>query len=295
MDLLASGRFRSDRDRFSRSHAPSLISRVNRRAFCSGQRKLPPRAASFLNESWHDFGKSRRRSKSRRWWLIATLVLVAGIALGWFFLRDVDWQRMRAQVEQLNTAALIALMAALPVFGFSISLVYLIAGAKFGAAGGLAVIAGVTAFHLFATHWVTHSVLRRAVRRLLEWRQHRLPPIPPGEERTIALMVAIVPGLPYFARNYLLAASEIPLRVYFWICLPVYVARSSLVLFLGDFTTDPSGRRLLLLGSVYATKVAICAYLIARLRNRYRKMNSPPPPARATPPLKRSRPLRCKR
>lgn len=90
-------------------------------------------------------------------------------------------------------------------------------------------------------------------------------------------MTALVPGLPYFVRNYLLALSDIPLRTYFWICWPVYVFRSSLVIFLGDFSQDFSWRRVGLLGGVLLLKVAICAYLIHWLRSRYKAVHPGPP------------------
>jgi uncharacterized membrane protein YdjX (TVP38/TMEM64 family) len=83
-------------------------------------------------------------------------------------------------------------------------------------------------------------------------------------------MASLVPGIPYFARNYLLALSGVPLWTYFWICLPIYVARSYLTIFLGDLSSDPDGQKLFLIVAVYALKLGICAYLIRRLRQRYK-------------------------
>jgi uncharacterized membrane protein YdjX (TVP38/TMEM64 family) len=185
----------------------------------------------------------------------------------------VDWEALQDRIERLDSVATIAVMALLPLVGFSISVVYLVAGAKFGVSGGLLVIAGVTAFHLLACHGIARTFLRRPMERLLKWRNHRLPEIPKGAEASLAVMAALVPGLPYFARNYLLALAGIPLRTYFWICLPLYVARSCLVLFLGDFGTNPSRKSLIILGSVYAVKLAVCAYLFARVRRRYRHLH----------------------
>ena len=197
---------------------------------------------------------------------LVVVLALAGIAI----FTDFDWEALQQKIAGLNSLLVLALMATLPVAGFSVSVVYLVAGAKFGPAlGGLAV-AGATAVHLLLTHWIARSFLREPLLRLLKRRNHHLPTIPPGENASVAVMAALVPGLPYFARNYLLALSGMPLRTYFWICLPIYVARSFVTIFLGDLTGDPSGRRLFVLAAVYAVKLSICAYLLARLRRRYK-------------------------
>lgn len=161
-------------------------------------------------------------------------------------------------------------MATLPVTGFSVGVIYLVAGAKFGPLLGGVAVAGATACHLVLTHWISRSFLRAPLLRLLERRGHRLPEIPAGENGAVSVMAALVPGVPYFARNYLLALSGIPLRTYFWICLPIYVARSYVTIFLGDLSGDPSRQRLVVLVLVYVAKLAVCAYLLARLRKRYK-------------------------
>lgn len=207
--------------------------------------------------------------RSKKWIILAVAVLLTlGTVAG---LSDVvDWHALRRSLEALDRGPLLAVAAVLPLFGFSIAVVYLAVGAVFGGWLGLAVVAGITAVHLWGSHWIARSFFRAPVQRFLRRRRHRLPDLPAGEEWAVALMTALVPGLPYFVRNYLLALSGIPLRIYFRICWPVYVLRSSAVLFLGDFSDGFSGRRLAVLGGVLVLKVGICAYLIHRLRARYR-------------------------
>ncbi len=198
---------------------------------------------------------------------IAAIIVIAALAL---FTDWVDWHGLRQSLESMDRGPLLALVAVLPIFGFSIAAVYLVVGAVFGGWLGLAVVAGITSVHLLGSHWIGRRMLRGPVRRFLERRKRRLPEVPDGEEWAVALTTALVPGLPYFVRNYLLAVSDIPLRTYFWICAPVYVLRSSAVIFLGDLTGDLSARRLLILGLVLVAKLAVCAYLIHRLRVRYK-------------------------
>ena len=72
---------------------------------------------------------------------------------------------------------------------------------------GVVVVAGLTALHLLGSHWIGRGYLRKPLERWLEKRKYRLPELSPGEDASIALMAVLVPGPPYFVRNYLLAVS----------------------------------------------------------------------------------------
>jgi uncharacterized membrane protein YdjX (TVP38/TMEM64 family) len=218
-----------------------------------------------------DIAKSPRRSK-RQWWLIGVLVLVVvatvvtlAIEYGW-------WGDLIRIMDQVNPVLTILLMAVLPLAGFSIGVVYVVAGLKFGLVWGGLVIAGVTAVHLLGTHWIVRSFLRGPIERFLEKRSYRLPEAPKGAEASLAAMVALVPGPPYFLRNYGLALSGMPLKTYFWPCLLIYTARSYVTLALGDLGSDPRGSGLVWLGAIFATKIAICAFLIRRIRRKHLEM-----------------------
>jgi uncharacterized membrane protein YdjX (TVP38/TMEM64 family) len=219
------------------------------------------------------------RTQKRAWWVLGGVA--AAVALGFTLLlvfTELDWgsvqrgfARINPALERLSPALLIPAMAVLPVFGFPIAVVYLVAGAKFGPLLGGVVVAGVTAVHLLATHAITQSVLRGPIERFMEKRHHHLPHVPEDEQAAVSLIAALIPGLPYFVRNYLLALAGVRLRYYFWVCLPVYVARSYVTILLGDLSSDPTRRGLVILLVVDVLKVAICAFVIWRLRQHHRK------------------------
>jgi uncharacterized membrane protein YdjX (TVP38/TMEM64 family) len=208
--------------------------------------------------------------RSRSFWIGGGVVAIAAAVAALLIWRsDFEWSVVMTLVDRINPIAVIPLMAVLPVFGFPIVLVYLMAGARFGPVGGGLVVAGVTAFHLLATHAVAQSFLRGPIQRFVERRHKKLPEIPPDEHAAIALIAALAPGLPYVVRNYILALSGVRLRVYFWICLPVYVARSYVTIMLGDFGSDPSGRRILIIAAIDVLKISICGGVIWWLRRRH--------------------------
>lgn len=213
--------------------------------------------------------RPRQPGVSPRGWLTIALVTAAiGAATLFFYYSEFEWAEFQEWIAQLPIVPLLALMVLLPPLGFSISLVYLVAGARFGPWVGSAVIAGATAAHLLLMHWIARSFLRAPLERLFKRRQHRLPRVPEGENVSLSVMAAVAPGLPYFSRNYLLALADVPLRIYFWVCLPLYVLRSYVSLFIGDLARSPDARQLAVLAGVYALKLGICAYIIWRIRRR---------------------------
>jgi uncharacterized membrane protein YdjX (TVP38/TMEM64 family) len=177
-------------------------------------------------------------------------------------------------MEGVDPVLTLVLMAVLPLAGFSIGVVYVVAGLKFGLAGGGLAIACVTAVHLIGTHWIARSFLREPLRRFLARRNYRLPEAPKGAEKSLAAMVALVPGAPYFLRNYALGLSGIPLRRYFWVCLAIYTARSYVTLALGDLGAEPEWNGFLWLAGIFAIKLAVCAVLIRRIQLKHRQMKA---------------------
>lgn len=208
---------------------------------------------------------------------MTVLVLAAVAAAGVVLFTDFEFaaitDAITRWVEKLNPVAVVPLMALLPVAGFPIAVVYLVAGARFGPLWGGVVVALVTAFHLLATHAVARSFLRKPIERFVHRRHKKLPEIPEDEQVAVAVIAALVPGLPYFVRNYLLALSGVRLRVYFWTCLPIYVARSYVTIMLGDLSGDPSRRGFIILVAFDVLKVLICGGVIWWWRRHHRRVH----------------------
>ncbi len=218
-----------------------------------------------------------------RWGLLAVAVLAAAAVAVFWIRGDFDWRSITARIAAFDAVAVLALMATLPIVGFSVSVTYLVAGLKFGPVLGGVAVAGATAVHLLATYWICQTMLRGPIERMLKRRGHALPHVPKGENVSVAAMAVLVPGLPYVARNLLLALTDVPLRVYFWVCLPLYVARSYVTILLGDLGMEPDRRTFMILALVYVLKLSVCAYLIWRIRRRImerkREERSNPNPA----------------
>jgi uncharacterized membrane protein YdjX (TVP38/TMEM64 family) len=196
----------------------------------------------------------------------ALAALVVGVLVILHF-SEIEWRNIPTWLERVNRPLALLVMAVLPIFGFPISAVYLAIGAIFGPMWGGLVVAGITLIHVAVTHLLARTLLREHVERWREAWTRRLPVISEGDYISLVAMIVIVPGLPYLARNCLLAVSAVPLRYLLLVGVPVYVVRSYTTLFLGNIGNDPSVKALAIVGAVFATKLAVSALLFKRLRD----------------------------
>lgn len=219
--------------------------------------------------------KLRMPVRSKRWMLAFVIVVIlAAVAVEMF--TTIDLRQIPQLMGRLNPVAVLLLTSTLPIFGFPISVVYLVLGARFGPYVGFAAVAGITTVHLLGTYLIAKSFLRAPVLRWLTRHKHQIPEVPQGEGAAIVVVAILVPVLPYFIRNYLLALSGIPLRTYLLVGVPLYTLPSAVTLFLGDLSGQPSQRGFIILGSIYVVKLSICGAIVWWLRKRHKKPGHKP-------------------
>ena len=208
------------------------------------------------------------------WRYLFIVALVIGAVAALFVFTELEWRDVPALLERVSRPLALLIMATAPLIGFPISAVYLAAGALFGPWLGLLVVTGITAVHLLITQGLALSVLQAPIERLRKKWSRRLPEVPPKEHATLAAMVVLVPGVPYFVRNCVIALSRLPWRILFGVALPLYVIRSCTTIFLGDLGNDPSWQSLAVLGTIYCAKLGVSVALFQRLRHSLQRKKS---------------------
>jgi len=199
----------------------------------------------------------------------AGLIFAAVAFMPGFSLREVS-----DTLNRLSLWALFPLVLVLPLVGFSISVVYLVIGLRFGPAVGLMCVAVLSFFHVLLSHLLVRGTLRRPVEAWLERHRDRIPALPTGEERHLVALVVLAPVLPYTLRLYVLALSGISLRTCLAVSVPLFTVRSAVTLFIGDLGANPSPRAAAVLVGIYLAKLALCAWLAWHIRERYRRQVS---------------------
>ena len=202
--------------------------------------------------------------------VVALTVVLLVLHFAEFEWREI-WHDIPGWLQQVNEPLALLLMATLPIIGFPVSATYLAIGAIFGPAWGGLVVMGITLVHLAVTHVLGRTLLKQ---RIAKWRKkwgQKIPVISEGDNISLVAMIVIVPGLPYFARNCLLAVSGVPLRYLLFVGLPLYVARSYTTLFLGNLGNNHSAKMFWVIGVIFVAKLTVSALLFLRLRRRAKK------------------------
>ena len=122
-------------------------------------------------------------------------------------------------LQGTHPAILLAALALLPLFGFPVSALLIIAGLTYGPLGGMIVsMLGLMLNNSFG--YAIAARLRGPLQRWVEKKSVRVPVIPPNEYVKIVLLFRITPGLPLCFQNYLLGLARVPFATYFWASVP---------------------------------------------------------------------------
>ncbi|HEX5222234.1 MAG TPA: hypothetical protein VFZ59_21955 [Verrucomicrobiae bacterium] len=213
---------------------------------------------------------SRNTTASKRSDALFWLTTLAGIGLMvvLFSLFDLKWLHTNAQ--KLSRELVFALTVILPLLGAPVSVLYALAGAKFGAGWGLALTLVAIALHLIASWWITHSWLKRPLEAVLRKLGRRIPKVPPGESVPVCLLVALLPGASYALKNYLLVLAGVPFRPFFWTLLPSHFVHAALAILFGDFTGAMTTPRIIFLSAYALVVIGLGHHVVQRLKRHKR-------------------------
>ncbi|HEY0455047.1 MAG TPA: VTT domain-containing protein [Verrucomicrobiae bacterium] len=201
--------------------------------------------------------------RSRQWLPLVLFLLVSLYVYSRF-----DWREIQQWLAHCNGLLVFVLILLLPIFGFPVSVLQILAGAKFGIGLGFLLSTLSIFVHLLAMYWVGRRALRRPIDWLLRRHNHHLPQVPGSEERSAAFLMTLLPGS-YALKNYVMVLGGVSLRTLLWICAPVYALRAIFGIYFGHFSAQPSGLKTAILIGNTVLITAISAYLVKRLRERW--------------------------
>jgi uncharacterized membrane protein YdjX (TVP38/TMEM64 family) len=194
--------------------------------------------------------------------MLGAVMVGAGILV----LRGVD---LRALIDQVMTIigsagpwVFFSAMAVLPAAGAPLMAFTMTAGKAFASqmtmGGVLAVTLAAIAVNLALTHWLARRAVRPLVERLLKRFGYTVPRVTADNALSIALLVRLTPGPPYFLQSYILGLAEVPFRLYMlvsWLCVLPWAVGAVVLgrgLFDGNFKVAAMG-----LGVIIAAAAAV--------------------------------------
>src|SRR6478672_3295988 len=117
--------------------------------------------------------------KSRIWKL--GLPMLGFIAISVAVYLSVDPRQFQHWLEGCDGVVIFLLIAILPLFGFPVSILQMLAGARFGVGVGFLVSTLSILVHMFGMYWIGTGFLRQPLELFLRRRKHRLPQVPKEE------------------------------------------------------------------------------------------------------------------
>jgi len=204
------------------------------------------------------------------------LLTLGGFALGCVALvlvyRQIDVAALHRRAEGVNGVVVFALMTLLPLVGFPVSVTHAVAGVRFGLPLGIALVSLSIVLQLLASYALVKAAPRFFAQRLASLRAR----LPRTAHTPLTLFTMLLPGVPYFAQNYVLPLAGVPLGTYLRWSIPIHIARSIVGIAFGDMSGDLTPARLAGFAAYAVFITVACTWSFRRLQ---RRMKDPPPVA----------------
>ena len=193
-----------------------------------------------------------------------SILIVSLIAVAIALLYDrIDVNHVLHVAQGIDPVLAFTLLVVLPVLGFPVSVLQVVAGVRFGTAQGLMLVTVAIVIQLLASFALVH-LFRRPFARWLAPLTARVPQKAHG---TMCLFTMLLPGVPYFAKNYALPLLGVPLRPYLAWCLPVHFAHAIVGVAIGGHGGDLTFGKILGVGIYGAAVVLVSWWMWRRLRS----------------------------
>jgi uncharacterized membrane protein YdjX (TVP38/TMEM64 family) len=194
-------------------------------------------------------------------------VLVLG--LGYVMIAIWDHDAFLRWMSDASPVPFFLAMAVLPAIGIPISPFLIVAGATFGVWGGLFGSIVAIAVNLWICYALAHSKLRPRIETLFERFDYKVPDFGAGGRAAwrFAAAVKLTPGLPTFAKNYMLAVTAVPFPIYFTVSLVVTTAFALAWIVLGDSLLTHDRNHAVIAAAVIVVLVAVVAVMWRKRRD----------------------------
>ncbi|MEO6569616.1 MAG: hypothetical protein ABIO94_12695 [Opitutaceae bacterium] len=188
--------------------------------------------------------------------------------------RKFDIETVHDYASGLNGAVVFILLTLLPLAGFPVTVLHVVVGMRFGIPLGLTLVAASILLQLLASYALVHFFRAKFAKRLAPVQKR----IPKAAHGSMCLFTMLLPGVPYFAKNYVLPLLGVPLRTFLLVCAPIHIARSSVAIIFGDKSDDLTPARIAGLVAYFSLTLFVSWWMFRRMRS---QMDEKKPGARA--------------
>ena len=203
-----------------------------------------------------------RRISPKQWTLlVAAIIAFAGLV---YLYRLIDVQALHDRAQSMNGFVVFVVMTVLPMFGFPVSILHVVAGVRFGTGLGLT----LTTISIFIQLIASYALVKTAPLFFARWVEPLRKRLPEAAHTPLTQFTMLLPGAPYFAQNYVLPLVGVPLGTYLLWSFPIHVVRSIVGVIFGHESDDLTAWKLVGFG-VYSIAIGLtCAWSFRRLQKK---------------------------
>ncbi len=151
-----------------------------------------------------------------------------------------------AIIRELGPFAFFAAMAVLPAVGCPITVFTLSVGPVFGKQLGFPLILMLASASLAVNLAFTYGLVRYAVRPWAEWLfgrlGYRIPQVSNEDSLSVAILVRVTPGPPFFLQSYVLALGGVPFWTFMAVSWAITTCYAFAFILFGDSLAQGQGK-----------------------------------------------------
>lgn len=210
---------------------------------------------------------------NRRVQVIAVALTLSVLLGGWAWYRGALpiglWiESLLRFIRTVGPVAFFSAMAILPAFGFPLLAFSLTAGPVFAPRFGLPLVALFVLLSLIAnvalTYWLSRYAFRPLLEKMVTRMGYKLPQVAKDDHVSLAVIVRVTPGPPFFVQGYLLGLAEVPFRIYMTVSTLISGSFAVAVVFFGDSLVNGRGKIAFLAFSALVALMVIVQWLRKR-------------------------------
>lgn len=190
---------------------------------------------------------------------LCVAAVVIALAVGW---GQIDPAELHARAQKLSGVAVIAAITLLPMIGFPVSVLHLVAGVRFGFAVGMLVVAVTSVLHHVLGWGLTRLLPARFFKRLDPWRER----LRGAGHRDATLLCCLLPGMPYTVQLYLMPVIGVPFPLMFGLSATLHTTRAVVTILLGDLSDELTPGKVAVLAIYYCALFVASALALCGLR-----------------------------
>lgn len=159
-------------------------------------------------------------------------------------------------VRRSGAPVFFAAMALLPLVGFPLSVFVFSAGPLFAPTMGLPLVMaaslGAVLVNVSLAYWAAAWMLRPTMERFVRWLGYDWPKMERVKTWEFALVMRLLPGMPFFVQSYVLGMTGVKFRVYLGVSMLVSAGQVVAGVLVGDGLLRRDPGQLAIAGGVFA-------------------------------------------